>query len=141
MDHRDPRLLASLFSCPGFPSLVEHSSVFLLAPCFGLIHHLDRYHFPPDELALRLLEEGTPATLELWVSELPTLYLETNTLSGETRTEFTAKIARVKNRGQWESASGNARVYAAGDCSSLKIGDRLRICGHLGFPPQERNPG
>ncbi|MBQ6620862.1 MAG: ComEC/Rec2 family competence protein [Thermoguttaceae bacterium] len=114
---------------------------FLLAPCFGLIHHLDRYHFPPDELALRLPEEGTPATLELWVSELPTLYLETNTLSGETRTEFTAKIARVKNRGQWESASGNARVYAAGDCSSLKIGDRLRICGHLGFPPQERNPG
>lgn len=121
---------------------------FLLASCFGLIHHLDRYHFPPDELALRVPDTGTPATVELLVSELPVLHQDRSTASsGEkqttigVKTSFRAIFVQVKNRGKWESVSGNALVYAAGDCRALKIGDRLRVCGQLSFPPQERNPG
>lgn len=88
---------------------------------------------------------GTPATLELKLTNTPQLYKRSEAASpmfgGGESTIFEGRVRRAKNGGVWEEFDGRASVSVAGDATFLRVGDLIRVSGKLTRPAKVGNPG
>ncbi|MBQ9127764.1 MAG: ComEC/Rec2 family competence protein, partial [Thermoguttaceae bacterium] len=88
---------------------------------------------------------GTPATLELKLTNTPQLYQRSETASpmfgGGESTLFEGRVRRAKNGGVWEEFDGRVSVSVDGDATFLRVGDSIRVSGKLTRPAKVGNPG
>lgn len=88
---------------------------------------------------------GTPATLELKLTNTPRLYKRSATASpmfgGGESTVFEGRVRRAKNGGIWEEFDGRVSVSVDGDATFLRVGDSIRVSGKLTRPAKVGNPG
>ena len=88
---------------------------------------------------------GTPATLELKLTNTPQLYKRSETASpmfgGDESTVFEGRVRRAKNGGVWEEFDGRVSVSVDGDATFLRVGDSIRVSGKLTRPAKVGNPG
>lgn len=88
---------------------------------------------------------GTPATLELKLTNTPQLYKRSEAASpmfgGGESTVFEGRVRRAKNGGVWEEFDGRISVSVDGDATFLRVGDSIRVSGKLTRPAKVGNPG
>ncbi len=88
---------------------------------------------------------GTPATLELKLTNTPQLYKRSEAASpmfgGGESTVFEGRVRRAKNGGVWEEFDGRVSVSVDGDATFLRVGDSIRVSGKLTRPAKVGNPG
>ncbi len=128
---------------------VRVAAVLLLASvalCGASWHHLRWNCFGDDELGLTAREVAAPACIEavvltqpMWIPAPPRNPMQT--IPRGDKTQLKVRFVGVRDRDQWEAASGRAELAVDGHLLGIRPGDRLRIVAQLYAPSSPDNPG
>jgi competence protein ComEC len=112
----------------------------------GAWHHYQWNLFSTDEVGLSATQIGQPICVEATVASEPQevpapAFDPMRSLPQESQTRLLVDVVAVRNRAEWQSASGRAQVSVTGALNGVHVGDRLRMFGQIEAPAPAGNPG